>query len=136
MENRFEHATEAAPHPNPLPQGERGFFLCAVLVFLGLVLYAHTLHFPFIYDDDSFVVLNEAIHSLRHWQSFFTNPGTLAFDQELAHDNYRPLVTLSYALSYRFSGLHTFGYRLGNLLFHILNGILLFFIAHDIFNVN
>jgi tetratricopeptide (TPR) repeat protein len=104
----------------------------AALLVIGSALYSHTLRYPFVYDDQSFIVENESIRSLRNWQSFFTNPGTLAGNQELAHDNYRPLVTISFALNYAAGALSPFGYRLVNLGLHLANTMLVFLLTREI----
>jgi len=104
-----------------------------ILVLLGVLLYSHTMHYPFVYDDDAFVVLNESLHDLKNPTKFFTQTATLAYDQALAHDNYRPLTPLSYAVNYAFGELNPFGYHLVNLIFHILNALLLFVIALKLF---
>jgi protein O-mannosyl-transferase len=41
-------------------------------------------------------------------------------------DNYHPITILSLALNYRYGKLNTFGYHLVNLIFHLLNTILVF----------
>jgi tetratricopeptide (TPR) repeat protein len=106
----------------------------ATLLIMGLALYAHTLRFPFVYDDQSFIVDNESIRSLKNWVSFFKEPSTLAANQELAHDNYRPLVTISYALNYAAGELAPLGYRLVNLGLHLVNTFLVFFLTAELFN--
>src|SRR5437667_8499326 len=93
-----QQARRVVPAP-PLPSARQLVFTLVVVAF---ALYGHTLQYPFVYDDDSFIVSNESIRDLNHWREFFSDPGTLASDTELAHDNYRPLVTLSYALNYAF----------------------------------
>lgn len=98
----------------------------AALSFLGFALYAQTLNYAFVYDDDAFILLNESIRSLKNTALFFTEPGTLAHDQQLAHDNYRPIVTLSFAVNYALGGANPFGYRLVNLLLHLLNACFVF----------
>ena len=97
----------------------------ALLVIFGFCLYYSTLHYPFVYDDDSFIVLNPAIRSLKN-PFVFLNPKTLASQTDLAHDNYRPLVSFSYAVNYYFGKLHPFGYRLFDILLHIINCLLVF----------
>ena len=57
----------------------------AALVLLGIALYAHTLRYPFVYDDDAFIVENKSIQTLKNFPKFFTDANTLASDKELAH---------------------------------------------------
>jgi len=99
--------------------------LIFIIVAVGMICYSYSMGGKFVWDDTYFVVENSAIHSLRNTPLFFTDPSTLARGK-LAHENYRPLVTLSYALDYAVWGLNTFGYHLVNTLFHVLNAILVF----------
>ena len=74
--------------------------------------------------------MNPAIRSLRRPSRFFsTDPATLAADTQLSRDNWRPLTTLSFALNYRLLRLDPFSYHLFNLILHLLNGLLVFFLA-------
>ena len=97
------------------------------MALAGILVYIRTLSYPFVYDDDSFVVLNEGIRSLSPLTKFFVDPDVQASDPQLARDVYRPLTTLSYALSYRFFGLNPRAYHLVNVLLHILNTLMVFF---------
>ncbi len=96
-----------------------------IIVALGVICYSYSLGGKFVWDDTYFVVGNTSIRSLRNAPSFFTDPSTLARGK-LAVENYRPLVTLSYALDYAVWGMNTFGYHLVNTIFHVLNGVLVF----------
>ena len=100
-------------------------FAILLIAALGIICYSYSLGGKFIWDDIYFIVENTAIRSLDGVPSFFTNPSTLARGK-LALENYRPLVTLSYAIDFAFWGLNTFGYHLVNTLFHVANGILVF----------
>ena len=104
-------------------------FACGIIIAAGLASYWGSWRSGFVYDDDSFVVLNKSIRGLDHPARFFTSPLTLAQNPQLARDNYRPLTALSFALSYHWGGLDPRGYHLLNLLFHLLNGLLIFFLA-------
>ena len=99
-----------------------------VLFLFGFILYGRTLNFPFLYDDDSFIVLNHAIRNLKHPLKFFL-PESLASQSDLAHDNYRPLVVFSYAINYHFGKLNPFGYRLFDIVLHVLNSLLVFLLS-------
>jgi 4-amino-4-deoxy-L-arabinose transferase-like glycosyltransferase len=48
-------------------------------------------------------------------------------------DLYRPIVILSYALNYKLGGLRPFGYHLANIFLHALNSVLVYLLAHLIF---
>jgi hypothetical protein len=91
-----------------------------LLLFLlgsaGLVvaIYWQSLSYPFQFDDFSNIVHNRSIRYLEH-------PRIL---MEHAQSRPRPLTSLTYAVNYKLSGLSLSSYRLGNLLLHWLNGLL------------
>ncbi|KGI77243.1 hypothetical protein LF63_0111665 [Oleiagrimonas soli] len=47
----------------------------------------------------------------------------------------RPLASLSFAANYLVGGLHPFGWKLTNLIIHLLNGILLFFLTRKLLDL-
>lgn len=102
-----------------------------LIIAAGVFCYLNSLDGDFVWDDRSYVNNNPAIRSLRALRTFFTEPQTLAAGT-LAFENYRPFVTLSYAIDYSLWGLSTFGYHLTNILLHIANAILVFFLVEKI----
>ena len=88
-----------------------------VLTALAFSLYAHALSAPFVFDDDHAIVINEQI---RHISTSLapTEPGS-----PLAG---RPLVSLTFAVNYALGGLDVRGYRLVNIVIHVVNALLLF----------
>lgn len=85
-----------------------------VLIPLGLLLYNDALMAPFVYDDKGYILQNEAIRSLS---SFLDLSGT------------RYVGFLSFALNYAAGGYTPFDYHLVNVLIHIANSILVFFLV-------
>ena len=98
------------------------------VVLLGIALYAPSLTFSdFHYDDEDVVVENPAIHTLRHPGRFFLDPstgGAPGADPQDQDHGYRPLVTLSFALNYAWSGADGRGYRAVNLVIHLVTAVL------------
>lgn len=90
--------------------------LLLLLIPLGFILYNDALRAPFVYDDKGYILQNEAIRSL----SGIDISGT------------RYLGFLSFALNYAVGGLEPFDYHLVNLLIHIANAILVFFLVSSI----
>jgi hypothetical protein len=110
----------------------RSVLLVFALGLVGLALYGRSLAGGFVYDDHWYIQHNPAIRTLD-WASFFTHPETTALSGTgLEQDVYRPLVTLSYAWSYRWWKLDPFPYHLENILLHIVNAWLLFWIARSL----
>lgn len=96
-----------------------------LIFFVSLIVYSNSLGGEFIYDDEYFIVKNISIRNLGNLPRFFTDSSSVAFSG-LAKDVYRPVTASSYAIDYKIGKLNTFGYHLTNVLFHSLNGILIF----------
>ncbi len=98
------------------------------VVVMGIALYAPSLTFSdFHYDDEDVIVENSAIHTLRHPDRFFLDPSTgraPGADPQDQDHGYRPLVTLSFALNYAWSGADGRGYRAVNLAMHVATAVL------------
>ncbi len=93
-------------------------FLIALCVF---VIYSNIYSSPFVFDDIPHIVEKENIGDLDYHMSF----------DRLRQP--RGIVYLTFALNYRFGGLNVFGYHLVNVLIHITNGILAYFLSLTIF---
>jgi len=101
-----------------------------VILSIGLILIITFIAFfpclknGFInWDDDRYVtentiVQNLSLESVRQvFASFFVG-------------NYQPLTMLSYLIDYRFSKLNPLGYHLTNLILHLLNSLLVFWLIY------
>ncbi|QYM78564.1 tetratricopeptide repeat protein [Horticoccus luteus] len=94
----------------------------AVIVLAGLVAYRGSFAAPFVFDDLSAVRDNRSIRQL--WP--LSEPLALAPRTGGSGADGRPLVNLSLALNYAWSGLDVRGYRVTNLIAHILAALALF----------
>ncbi len=106
--------------PGWLPYGG----LVALLV-VTFTLYHQTRNFYFIhYDDPSHIVMNEDIRnlSLQGAHNIFFHP----FNPDLVAP---PLTILSFAINHHFSGLNPGPYHMTNVFLHLLNILLVFFLA-------
>ena len=89
----------------------------AIIIFL---IYTISLDNPFYWDDEELVVNNYVLRTPLNFKNyFFSNP----IPQ-------RPVVTFSFALNYVIFGLKPFGYHLTQILLHICNTALVFYIAN------
>lgn len=93
-------------------------FLIALCVF---VIYSNIYSSPFVFDDKPHIVEKENIGDLGNYMSF----------DRLRQP--RGIVYLTFALNYRFGGLNVFGYHLVNVLIHMTNGILAYFLSLTIY---
>jgi Flp pilus assembly protein TadD len=95
------------------------------LAALVITVYAGTLRAQFVYDDHTQLVENVALRSLKNLPLFFTDPahtsGSMIFEEI-----YRPLRATLFAVEYQLWGFHPAGFHAVNILFHLLNTILVF----------
>ncbi|UCF41359.1 MAG: DUF1736 domain-containing protein [Gemmatimonadota bacterium] len=84
---------------------------------LGAVaLYARTVGFGWVYDDQLDVVRNTFVQSFTYLPQMFTTTAWTGAEAE--NYLYRPLVLLSYAVNYQLSALAAWSYHLTNILVH------------------
>lgn len=97
--------------------------ICLVIILATLVAYEPLCHNGFVdYDDNIYITQNPNIKSGITKQTL-----VWAFTQPHA-SNWHPLTWLSHTLDYKLFGPEPFGHHLVNLLFHIANALLLFWI--------
>jgi len=98
-------------------------FICLALASATFIVYAQTLHHEFVnFDDDKYVTENPNVRgglTVRSIKWAFTAT-------EAA--NWHPLTWLSHIIDYQFFGLNPKWHHLVNLLFHIANALLLFWV--------
>ncbi|MBF0505024.1 MAG: tetratricopeptide repeat protein [Candidatus Omnitrophica bacterium] len=98
----------------------RGF----ILIVTGLLIYARTFSFDFVFDDHLFIVLNPFIKNFNNihlmWHAF---PRT------------RLVGMYSFALNYYFSQLHPQGYHIFNFIVHLLGVGLVWALAGLLFKI-
>jgi len=100
--------------------------ICLFLAIITVITFWPLKDCGFINFDDNFYVYENAyVQSGLNWNSI-----TQAFSSELVKisGNWHPLTWLSLMLDYSIFGLNPQGFHLINLLFHVLNTILLFLI--------
>lgn len=93
--------------------------LPAILLLAALagLCYINSLPNGFVFDDKYLVTSDTSFRSVDQFQALLRNHGWLT---------YRPLRTVSYAIDYSLFGLNPAGFRTFNILYHVLNGSLLF----------
>ena len=92
----------------------RPIALATLAASLALLVYANTLHNPFVYDDRTEVLENPSIRGLAD------------LNQVLTYNRTRPITNLSYAVDYWFSGLDPVAYHVTSILLHVTVVALLF----------
>lgn len=85
-----------------------------LIATLAIIIYSNTFDASFHFDDTPAIVENYAIHRFDLKEIFSTSS--------------RPILDLTFALNYYFGKLNVVGYHLVNLMLHIANGVMLYFI--------
>ncbi|NTW34139.1 MAG: hypothetical protein HGB12_16230, partial [Bacteroidetes bacterium] len=104
--------------------------LLVVVIIVTIFIYYPTLHHKFTnWDDLDYITENPYIKALTtaNIEYMFTKPIAI---------NYHPLTILSLALNYRFSGMEPSSYFLFNIILHIFNILLAFYLAFLILDRN
>ncbi len=102
-----------------------------LIVVTGLLVYSNSLHNDFVYDDIKRIRKNDFI---RDWSNLPTLFDPAGYYRATGEDNYIPVTTLSLFVDHSLSGLDPFGYHMSNLLFHVLNSILVYLIVLNVLN--
>jgi Tfp pilus assembly protein PilF len=116
-------SSETAQHKNLIP-----ILICLALAILTIITFWSLKDCGFInFDDTVYVYENAYVQSGLNWNSIIQ-----AFSSELVElsGHWHPVTWLSLMLDYQIFGLNPQGYHLMNLLFHVINTILLFLIFH------
>ncbi|MBI4982360.1 MAG: hypothetical protein HZC15_04385 [Candidatus Omnitrophica bacterium] len=110
-----------------------------ILLFLAaFVVYFNSLFNDFVFDDKVLIVYNPAIKSAKFLPQIFQKDIYVNFLQNNSAQSasfvYRPLQLLSYYLDYKIWGLNPIGFHLTNLVLHLLNAVLLFYLLFALFS--
>lgn len=98
-----------------------------ILLTLGLFAFAYRqpLTGPLLWDDDNFIKLNSAVHTLQDFSTYISDPGSLSKIPEYNPSIYRPFRTYLFALEYRLFGTSGTGYHVVSIFMHLFATILL-----------
>ena len=129
QKKKSKKTVKPAPPPAPRPARSTlpGWLPLLLPLLLCLIVYYNSLSNGFVYDDYGVIVENKHIKqpggllTALFSQSYYEYAGLEA--------SYRPVSTLSYFLMYAFAGLNPFYYHLTSLLLHMLNTILVSWLA-------
>jgi Tfp pilus assembly protein PilF len=91
-----------------------------LLVLVGLAAYSNTFNVPFQFDDLEQIQNNPVITSL---DNFFTNSKGYEFNSR------RFIGYLTFAVDYHFWGYRVAGYHISNLIIHLLNAMLVYYLV-------
>lgn len=102
-----------------------------VLILAGIAAYLTSFQNSFVWDDIGLISINPYIKSWKHIGDIFTS--FLYHKTGESGTFYRPIVSLSFLIDYSVWKGNSIGYHLTNLIFHIVNAILLYKIIFALF---
>jgi len=100
--------------------------ICAV----GLIIYSNTFHVPFQCDEDPLIKNNPIVKDL----SYFIEPSRVSGLEQYGALKTRYIGFLTFAFNYKLHGLDVTGYHVVNILIHVLNTFLYYFLVLLTFN--
>ncbi len=119
----------------PIP-GSFVFVAMLGIALLGVLLYRHTLSYGLVLDDRAYVMDNRYLDSITnflyplHFKAFASSAGLRGDDPDVTLNFItRPLAYLTYFCNRQAGGSNPEGYRIVNILIHVLNGWLVFGVA-------
>ena len=115
--------------PNKSGHDASGFhFRIAVplIVLLSAATYLNILNNQLFLDDLDFIVNNAFIRDWRYFTRMFTE--SMLSGAGSTSDYYRPLMEVAFTFGYSLWELNPLGYHFFSILFHVLNGVLLYFL--------
>lgn len=123
----------------PLDTSGRWWHACLVVLLLGLSagLYSWTADFPMVFDDHTYMMDNplfpdaDSFKYFQNFEEFANRPEKLGSDPDFAVNFIlRPVAYASFYLNYVFDGFNPRWFRVGNIVIHALNGILIYALIH------
>ncbi len=99
-----------------------------ILLVLGCLIYGGTLRNPFVHDDFVFIVGNPDIGRWDDLKDIFFKPSRFGESHTIINQYYRPVLDIFCKIQYMIFSFNPAGYHLTNLIFHILNSLLVYWI--------
>lgn len=106
----------------------------ALIIFMGMAVYANSINGQFIWDDYHLIKENAYVKNWSNLGKIFTSG-----IREGAHrisNTYRPLQMLTYMVDYSIGGMNVRGYHLVNISFHILVALCIYWLINILFADN
>lgn len=97
-----------------------------LIIIIGLSVYFNSLFNGFVWDDEAQIQENSVIQNLNNIRLIFSGATFTTGGGALSGWFFRPLLTFTFMLNFLFFGASPLGYHLFQVIFHILNAVLIF----------
>ncbi|MEE8574304.1 MAG: tetratricopeptide repeat protein [Thermodesulfobacteriota bacterium] len=110
--------------------------LVLVIAAFAFLLYFNALFGGFIDDDHTLILGNEWLRDFANLPSIFFS-GVWSFEEGHGATNYyRPVYSLLYMVDYALFGYKAWGWHLINIILHMLNSVMVFYVARELLGKN
>lgn len=112
-----------------------GWFCYLVIALVTLAVWGKTIGYEFVWDDESFIVKNQSVYSLKNIPSMFLTKRAQSAEPEKS-EIFRPLRTMQYAVLRALGGNPSpqpWIFHLANVLWHAAAAMLLFSVLQLLF---
>jgi len=103
-----------------LPRNQTGRLLLLVALVGSLAAYLNGMQHPFVFDDPTQIVNNDAVHSWRFIPQYFTSDVWQHTDPSVGGIFYRPIFQIWLLVNYKIGGLNTVWWHATSLMLHLL----------------
>ena len=103
-----------------LPRNQTGRLLLLVALVGTLAAYLNGMQHPFVFDDPTQIVNNDAVHSWRFLPQYFTSDVWQHTDPSVGGIFYRPIFQIWLLVNYKIGGLNTVWWHVTSLVLHLL----------------
>lgn len=104
-------------------------FQILLVLIIGFIGYSNTLNAPFVFDDVPNIVDNPIIKNLN----FYLHPSESKVFDQYTMLMYRYIGSITFAINYKIHGLNVTGYHVFNILIHLINSVLVYWLVFIIF---
>jgi len=104
----------------------RNLLALFILWSLCFAVFSPSLTGDFLRDDEADIVKNPALGSAKRWYDILTDPASQSSEPSIAGRKYRPLTTVSLALSQSLGGYNPYWFHILDISIHGLNTCLVF----------
>ncbi len=101
------------------------------LALAGFILYANTFANQMFWDDNDFILNNAYVHDWKYIPQYFSE--NIIAGAGFVSNYWRPVLLGVFSIEYHLWGAHPFGYHLVNLLIHLADALLVFFLINGLF---
>jgi tetratricopeptide (TPR) repeat protein len=116
---------------NPPEQRPNSWILVFILLIVTVIVYFNCLGNGFVFDDE--LLITDQAYYLRNLGNALSSAASMVFRDKTTAEFYRPVLMLSYFIDYNLGKGQAFGFHLTNIILHLTNIFLVFYLTALLF---